>query len=533
MDETWQGEVTVGGRYKLVARAADRGAGQSWRAVDARREGVTVTVKSMCAVDGDAPPAALLAVIRARKALRAEAVPTLLAHGVHGGRAWVAFDDVQGASVGAMLDAARLEGEQIPLATARQVLDAVLAAARDALAAPLPVSAGVITPGGVIVAEGRGGKRVVRVVDFGLHAWLDAPDDAPPRSARTLVTLAPELPSGPITARSDVFALAAWATELLALPPDLGATMGAVVDARRRPDVPAAVWAALSSAMSPSPEKRPEDVAALSRALDAAWAVRTSALQSRIVAPAPASSGSLLETVAPDGPSLGVVRDAARAAVQAAPSTPVLQLPALPDAPAPARQATPLSARVTQPQPADDENPWSTNVLQRVPSDLHAEENPWSTGVLQRVPDELIAQRPAPIAADEAPWRAPGPSLDQTVSEWSPGSGFARDPVAPAPEAVDDDLMETVVAEAAPRQRAATRPTHSTPLPRNVPEETLAIEAYDVPPRPAQPVAPPQRGYDTREVSSPPSQGMPRWVPAVLVVAVLTAMVLGFFWGRS
>ncbi len=143
-------------RYRLVARALDRGAGACWEAVDTRRDNAPVTVKFLRAVEGAALPPSLLAAIRARKVFRHDAVPTVLAHGLDGRTPWIVFDALQGDSLGTQLEASWAQGQALELSHLRAVIAAVRDALRAAHTAPLPLFAGTMAPGAVLLrAQGH------------------------------------------------------------------------------------------------------------------------------------------------------------------------------------------------------------------------------------------------------------------------------------------------------------------------------------------------------------------------------------------
>ena len=128
-----------------------------------------------------------------------------------------------------LLDRARSSGELPDLALLRWVFDGIAGAMEAAHAASLPLTHGALTPGSVIVLAAAARGVPCALLDLGLAPWLAPPSDAPARSARMLVARAPELHAGAAaTVATDVFALGALWTEMLALPAPAGATMAAV-----------------------------------------------------------------------------------------------------------------------------------------------------------------------------------------------------------------------------------------------------------------------------------------------------------------
>lgn len=365
--------ATIADRYVLLEPVPDRGLGETWRARDQRREGATVQIKLLRPAAGDDVPPDALKVIRALRALRHPAIPSIVNHGVHAGRPWIASDDLLGDSVGTRLDQARARDELLDLALIRQLFDGVSAALSAAHAAPLPVLHGALTPGSVLVLAKPARGPACALLDLGLAPWLDPPTDAPARSARMLIAPAPEVARGGApTVATDVFSLGALLTELLALPAPVGQTMLAVNATRRRADVSPGVWKTLERAMAIAPEQRFPSVEALAAALATAWtdapAPRRS--QSPVDAPRPPSSerSSLLETQLPSTPP--APRPSAPERAPAAVAAPILgAMPAL----APQESARPRFAptMIDPPKtpappakPADWQNPWATALIQ-------------------------------------------------------------------------------------------------------------------------------------------------------------------------
>jgi serine/threonine protein kinase len=334
-----------GARYHLLEIVADRGMGETWRVRDKERSGALMSLKLLRAVDGEELPPRLLKAIYALKAIRCDGVPTILGHGVQDGRPWVVFDDLQGKSLGTLLDEARAEGELIALDLLRQVFTATAAAIRAVRVAKLPLAPGVLTPGSVIVLTKAVRDSPCAIVDLGISEWLDEPKDAPARSARMLIAKAPEQTSdAETTVATDVFVLGALFTEMLAVPAPPGLTLAAVTEDRRRPDVPASVWKALAKATAPEIATRFAGVPDLLGALDDAWKEAAKSIVSS--GPTVGAQPSLLDTVAPvtKGPSLFPTQRQPNHE----PVTPLGPLPALAVPPIPAAP-----------------NPWSTEVLRK------------------------------------------------------------------------------------------------------------------------------------------------------------------------
>lgn len=508
----------IGDRYKLIARAPDRGAGETWRAEDVRRAGAAVSVKFLRAVDGAELPPGMLAAVRARKVFRHDAVPAVLAHGLHGGRPWVVFEELPGASAGALLDEARAQGRLVDLGLLRAAIASVADALHAAHAAPQPLFAGTIAPGAVVVPPKPVRGMGALLVDLGLHGHLDAPDDADPRSARLLVTDAPELLRGAPSVRGDVFALGALCTELLAAPADAGDTVGRVSEARRRADVPPGVWRALSAAMATDTAARFADVAALQKALDAAWREPLSPLQ-RLLAPAAASKGadSLLDSIvlpandpAAAPPSLAPARGAVARVVTPAPlpvSGPLPELapepPTIPLPPATAPAGPSALARLLSEQMPAARQPtaWDTNVLQGTPAP---------------VDDDT-----ATVVAVKAPPRPP--------AEYD-GNRTVLDPVR---------LADPTALVEPPTTPLSAMVAALPPLPMNDPSGTLVANPASLRASAGLPPAPPPQTFTPPPVQppAPRTEGASKALTAVAwavgVVAVLVLALAAFLWARG
>lgn len=458
MSQKIEANALLGERYRLVEPVADRGMGEVWRVVDERRAGAALLVKLMRAIEGDELSPEALAAVRALKAMRHPAVPATLAHGVFARRPWVVIDNVQGDSLGALLDRARSKGELIDLSALRRIFDAVAGALSAAHTSALPVFQGVIAPGSVIALSKATPRAPCALLDLGLMPWLDAPADASARSARMLVTTAPErLAGGAATVATDVFALGALLTEMLARPADDGATLAAVTEARRRADVPEGVWRALSVAMSAAPASRFASVSALTAALETAWReapqVR-SRLEALLDSHAAKPAGSLLETVAPaqhdPTPTPGPAPTAPHAG--AAPLAPLGPLPPL---------AAPRPATDPAPEAPPAVTKGAGGGLAALLNAMPVESNPWATEVRQR---EVVMPASIGVGAPATPDLDDGETL-----------------VARAPSRPLDEDGSTLVA-AAPAAKSPARGFFDAALaagalPMNVPDGTLVAAA--------------------------------------------------------
>lgn len=490
----------VADRYALTEPAPDRGLGETWRARDLRREGATVQLKFLRAVAGDDIPPDALKVIRALRALRHPVIPSVVNQGTHAGRPWIASDDILGDSVGARLDRSRGRGELLDLALIRQLFDGVAAALTAAHTAPLPVLHGALTPGSVVVLARPVRGASCALLDLGLAPWLDPPTDLVARSARALITPAPELARGGTPAvATDVFSLAALLTELLATPTSPGETMMAVSAARRRTDVPAGVWGVLEQAMALRPDERFQSVDALATALGRAWSeaqppARPTALES-LASRAPTGPSSLLETYFPESAprASAPVPDAAPVVAAQTPQAPLLgAMPALALPPEPAR-------------PPGWENPWSTMLIQgKAPAPKASEPDDLGATLMEpmrsRPPAAENLGATVTMGAASVPLAG---ARDPSMGEVSPDATLIAGPARRAEPPLDGTLL------------AAPRPS----LPR------AEAPAWMQPPQPVAMAPAPTMAPAAPTASAAPTGGGMRTVLMVVGFVVLFMVV--------
>jgi serine/threonine protein kinase len=458
----------VANRYTLVEPVPDRGLGETWRARDGQREGATAQLKFLRAVAGDDLPPEALKAVRSVRALRHPVIPSVVNQGVHAGRPWIAFDDLVGDSIGTRLDQCRARGEFLDLALVRHSFEGVAAALTAAHTAPLPVLHGALTPGSIVVLARPGRGAACALLDLGLAPWLDPPTDRSARSARALITPAPELGrGGQPTVATDVFSLAALLTELLATPTSPGETMMAVSVGRRRPDVPPAVWDVLEQAMALRPDERFQTVQAMAAAVVRLWtdapAPRPPEGPAGASGSAPSGRSSLLETFSSEGaprPSF--------AAPSRAPERPAAEpaAPLLGPMPALVPRVEPVQ------QPPGWENPWSTMLIQgKVPASAAPEPDDMGATVIEPLrsrppavenleatramdaatmsPLRAVAPPMAEVSPDATivagPLRRSAPPRDETIIAASPSLPPRGAPVAPTPAAQTPGGLRTAL----------------------------------------------------------------------------------------
>lgn len=279
----------VDGRYLLDAALERWGVGESWQARDKNFRNRPVVIEFLPAELAD------LALershdLRVQRALKHPCVLPVINQGVHQGRAWVAFDGVDGVPLARFIDEQRRARAQVDLATARDLFDKVLDGVSAAHEAPTAVLHGCLSARSVIVKPGV----AVKVFDFALGPFASA--DVLGASRAPELARAGEAPS----IASDVYALGVLLADLL-MPQNVGdarkaldallAAMlrdgGAQAGRMQRTDAPPTVWEVVTRAVRREPAARWDDVASMRKALDAAWS------SAPLVAPAPVASSHL------------------------------------------------------------------------------------------------------------------------------------------------------------------------------------------------------------------------------------------------
>lgn len=266
--------TVIAERFVVVARLADRGLGESYHCTDPRRgAGAPVQVK-LLRPSGATLPLALDTLLQHTKLMREPCVLRVLDYGVGAARPFVVYELFDGDSLGALLDRARREDTVVPLELLREAFDGIVNALEYAHdKAPKRVLHLGLDPSCVLVRRAPDRPPRVKVMDFGLSAWADPDPAAPVRSARALRCVAPEVYEGGQGAgpQSDVFSLGALLREMLARPPEEGHTLSIAGIARRRQDIPDAIYAVIARATMLDPALRYASVAAFAAAVREAW----------------------------------------------------------------------------------------------------------------------------------------------------------------------------------------------------------------------------------------------------------------------
>ena len=145
-----------------------------------------------------------------------------------------------------------------------------------------------LKPGNIVVTHDDEGNEVVKILDFGIAKWVDAPLGAQAKltfgSVGTPKYMAPEQATGqPVDRRSDIYAIAVILYEMLTKKTPFGEGLPQELLARKlqkpplditqfRPDLPQGLAASIMAALEKDPDRRPataaEFAAKLSRYLD-------------------------------------------------------------------------------------------------------------------------------------------------------------------------------------------------------------------------------------------------------------------------
>lgn len=289
--------TVLDGRYTLVAPLADRGRGETWKARLTQSRNRFVAVKFLRALPpGDAVfPPALARTLDALKSLHQARVlsahPTnILAtarHGLWEGRPFLVQDLFEGPSLAAGIDPSWREGHPLPLDGVALFFEQVALALAAAHAAPVAVLHGALDAGCVFIQRLPRKGFELRVADFGIAPYADAPTSADSRSVGALDFRAPELRAGAApTVASDVFALGSLLRVMLAAPPPHGAVLPPIEHCRPHADVSSALWSVILRANDARPDARHPSVQSLLGAFQSALAAGPDAPRPQLSVPA-------------------------------------------------------------------------------------------------------------------------------------------------------------------------------------------------------------------------------------------------------
>jgi len=435
-------QTAVEGRYLLDAPLDGWGLGEAWQCRDKNFRNRAVVLKFLPAERAERLGEAAQE-LRAQRSLKHPHALPVINQGTHAGRAWVAYDGFEGASLARVLDEQRRARAQLDAATVRDVFTKALAAVAAAHEAATPVLHGCFQTACVIVKG-----PALKVIDFGLHPFA-TPEALGPFRAPELARDG-EAP----TIASDVYALGATLADLLLPQPGVGDPRraleafltalgrdGAQAGRMQRSDVAPALWDAIARATRRDPVSRWDDVSALRAALEAAWDAAPLPAPSRPLSPP--TPAPLAPPLAPQGPAFSATMP---------PLAGVLPPAGLAAAPAFLRPAT----MAPTPSPG-----------MRAPAPVHA----WDP------PPSYPPTPPAPVSSDGwATARPPVPRIVEQaiVSAWDPAPPVNAPPAPPAwgRAAADDEWDEET--RAADPSRASAIPGFARA--RAVQESTMALD---------------------------------------------------------
>jgi len=277
------------GRYRLLEPAGSGGSAEVWRAID-ERTGDEVALKRLhpMVFATESGRRRLVREFRALRSLRHPSIVRVRDLQIARDDGAIILDYVHGSSLADRLRSGRALATAEAVAIASDVA-AALGAAHDGGLVHRDVS-----PGNILLdGDGR-----ARLTDFGI-AHRDGDETAGTGTGMLVGTLryiAPEQLRGePATPASDLFALGAVTYEMLAGRPAFAATTPvALVEAQHKQpppieDVPAALDAAVRTALSPEPSARQPSAEAFAEQLRAAVEVPAEPEARTEVAAAPAA----------------------------------------------------------------------------------------------------------------------------------------------------------------------------------------------------------------------------------------------------
>lgn len=463
-------KMVIDGRFELVEKLDDRGAGEVWKARDPNFKTRFFQLKFLRRVDGDRAPDALNALVqRLRKLKHASLLPSV-GNGQWEGRPYLVQGWFEGVSLLAALDAARAEGSELSRGALEGLADQVCAALEALHTQEPPWVHGELHPGCVLVGRAPGGEFDVRVMDVGVGPFAEGGT-----AFIYADCVAPERREGraPLAA-GDVYSLATVLRRVLREASETAAYVAPFAGYRGREDVPAAVWEVMGRAMRHNPAERYESASAMRVALRDAWQTEARLEVRRpgeVKAEAPAEPRA---SGAPPRLDQTAARPAEPEEWQTARAMPAL--PGVPDERAKDANdalldellgSQSLGAAQQGATAPKVENPWATGVLRKevsvntalanaqgqVPEFTQAQEpaveNPWATGVLNQrvqVDEELIPTTfkhtggaGAAGGASGAPSPAGPITLDTLI-----GAPQAAPPVMPAAGAPEPVIAPTV-----------------------------------------------------------------------------------------
>jgi serine/threonine-protein kinase len=224
MDATLTPGLRIDDRYELLGRIADGTFGEVWRAADLRLSGKAVAVKVLKAEFVDRPD------VVARFESEADALARLahpnvvavLDRGAWSGSRYIVTELAEGRTLAALLDEARRQGAQPPLAMVLALFDQVCAAVEAAhlVQVPGPIVHRDLKPDNIVARQLPSGEWSVKVLDFGIAQLGGRHGTQTGSLLGTPLYMAPEQAMGQVQGVgpwTDVFALATLLIEMLTL----------------------------------------------------------------------------------------------------------------------------------------------------------------------------------------------------------------------------------------------------------------------------------------------------------------------------
>jgi formylglycine-generating enzyme required for sulfatase activity/tRNA A-37 threonylcarbamoyl transferase component Bud32 len=278
----------VNGRYRLVAPLGAGTFGDVWRAEDVNL-GREVAIKLLRAdfLDDAITVARFDGEAEALARLTHPNVVAVFDRGTWSGQRYLVTELCAGAPLEDWIASHKRAGKAPELASVREIFDQICAAVEAAhdVAEPGPMVHRDLKPGNVMLAAGKKGGHLAKVLDFGIARLADRHLTADGSPMGTPLYMPPEQATGShgeVGPWSDVFSLGVILVEMLTLQQTapkgqlwwLAVQLGIDVRATLRglrADVPDAVWRVAERALAAEPSARFPDAGALREALTAAW----------------------------------------------------------------------------------------------------------------------------------------------------------------------------------------------------------------------------------------------------------------------
>lgn len=455
-----EGDI-LAGRYQLLSRLGEGGMGSVWRAKSLVLQ-VDVAVKVV--KRGTSSPQACARLLREARAAASLAHPSIvrvLDFGVTGdGEPFLVMELLRGKTLGALLD----EEGRLPATTAVELLLPIAAALADVH--DLGILHRDIKPENIFLEEGPGGRRIPKLVDFGLAKQCGGDQRDFTQSGVLMGSpayMSPEQARGSPDEQSDIWSLCVVLYELITgrrpfEGPNHGAVLFAVfadspLPTHTQAAGDEALWEILRRGLAKARSDRWPSMRQLGRAL-AAWAVAHDVTAD--------AAGTSLTHFWLGGPGERVDANL--------PTTPVPRRSRRSEPTDPACRGQAISSR-----PRDD-----TSLDAAPPRRLRPV---FAVGVLVAVVVAIVTFRalsPTPRAVAGASDAGPPPpsGLAVTTAAEPPAP-----PPAPAPAAAPD-VPDAAAGPTATATASAARPAATREVVRPVPPARTSVPRRPTPPRP-------------------------------------------------